>query len=442
MKAIFTLIVNVIFITQISAQINSFPTDNIPIQNVENAGFFHPDSFYSVKDDVLNLDSIIYYQFSSPVDSSPYEKEVYTYTTEQQIEKIILSKWKQEDNGWENEKQTEYEYDSEGRIISETTTVFTVSSWFLGHKIITYYTSWGAISRSQFFNWSMEENDWELSREMESIFDEYQRRAESFHYMWDHNSGTMLNHQKYEYIYEDSDNPDYLICYYRTDNNDNWEFAWKYALTYDSAGNNLSFTTFEWNQSFQDWVEYNKFESTYGESNELLSQTRSEWDTINNQWFYTSNHQYEYDDIINLIRNIEQIFDTINDIWVNVWKEEVAYNPDWDINYSNYFSWDSIPEMWKIDGRQYYYYSVLAVQEIFLDNTLVYPNPAGNQVNISNESADEIFYELYSMEGKKTISSNSNDKTILISTNTLKPGTYILRMSYKNLVTSRKIIIH
>ena len=72
----------------------------------------------------------------------------------------------------------------------------------------------------------------------------------------------------------------------------------------------------------------------------------------------------------------------------------------------------------------------------------IYPNPASNIINISvPTSVNYSVVELIDDQGAAVKSIKSTNRTIVINTNDVSPGLYIIKISLSNSILLEKIII-
>lgn len=68
------------------------------------------------------------------------------------------------------------------------------------------------------------------------------------------------------------------------------------------------------------------------------------------------------------------------------------------------------------------------------NETHVYPNPFSNELSITNNTQSNLEIEIYSLDGKKVLSFNSNNKLINVpSANELESGTFLYRITKEGL---------
>jgi len=73
------------------------------------------------------------------------------------------------------------------------------------------------------------------------------------------------------------------------------------------------------------------------------------------------------------------------------------------------------------------------------NNIIIYPNPAKNEINITN--ANNSIIEIYNILGNLVYSSENRKNTCTINISEFSQGSYVIRILYKNRIISKKINI-
>ena len=83
--------------------------------------------------------------------------------------------------------------------------------------------------------------------------------------------------------------------------------------------------------------------------------------------------------------------------------------------------------------------STLTLENSFVNDLVIYPNPTKNELNISTiEGLEEAIYTIFDVSGKRVMNAKLNQNTIDVST--LNAGNYILRIVSRNHIKSQKFI--
>ena len=89
---------------------------------------------------------------------------------------------------------------------------------------------------------------------------------------------------------------------------------------------------------------------------------------------------------------------------------------------------------WSPIYKSYFYYSDIGsgVENEFLSEIEIFPNPVNNQLNIQQKTLDsDISLEIYSMQGQLLKQVGINKSRTTINTDFLLPGVYVLVLSQK-----------
>lgn len=95
------------------------------------------------------------------------------------------------------------------------------------------------------------------------------------------------------------------------------------------------------------------------------------------------------------------------------------------------------------DTHEFCIDTALSISSLGLANSLsVYPNPANNLLNVDFSEISDIYHvSLYDLSGKEVFVESSELSKIVISTNTLEAGIYLLKVKSDKEVLSKRVII-
>ncbi len=83
--------------------------------------------------------------------------------------------------------------------------------------------------------------------------------------------------------------------------------------------------------------------------------------------------------------------------------------------------------------------STLTLENSFVNDLIIYPNPTKNELNISSiEEFEEAIYTVFDVSGKRVMNAKLIQNNIDVST--LNAGNYILRIVSGNRIKSQKFI--
>ncbi|MCB0452883.1 MAG: T9SS type A sorting domain-containing protein, partial [Aequorivita sp.] len=82
---------------------------------------------------------------------------------------------------------------------------------------------------------------------------------------------------------------------------------------------------------------------------------------------------------------------------------------------------------------------LLGVNQNQLDNISLYPNPASSTINLKN--AENANVQVFDVLGKLILSQNNIAVDAQINVSQLQAGTYFMKISKDNLITTKKFVI-
>jgi hypothetical protein len=355
----------------------------------------------------------------------------------------LLSSTKENYNGgnWQNSYGTNYEYDSNNNLISETE------------------LSWNSFS-----------SVWENTSKTTYIYNENNKATQELYQNWSSTTNTWNNSYKSSYTYTNG-----RITGIESQNweNSNWKNSYKTVITYK---NNLIDTYLSYNWNGLQWVNEERGTLTYNTNNKIISLVSEE--LISSQWVNGSKSTYSYNTNNKLISNTDFNWD----ISQNIWSEEEAYRVDYELDgtgnrisrtesgYSDYkevYTYDNTALMSNFahpfkdkTGLDYFsedfpyvnkvltttdFYSpnnpglrttynynnsiTLGIEkkELTSNNILVFPNPVQDFLNIETTLNTEIEKVIVTDISGKTIL-EQNQKTNQVNVQNLSKGIYLLQV--------------
>jgi hypothetical protein len=357
----------------------------------------------------------------------------YTYDASGNRISIIDQHWNTGSGTWGNDLKESYTYDDSGNEISMLLQIWYTEIWVNYRKDSRTYNASGNIITLLFQYWNTEISTW-------------------------------VNYEKYSYSYDLYGNmPTYLYQSWDQEIGD-WVNKRKSNFTYDISGNTLTTIKQVWDAGISTWVNSTKTNNTYNAFGNWLGYLYQDWDNETGTWVNNSKHSYSYDAFGNWLTYVHQHWETGTGAWENMDKIERDYDFDNKKVTGSYYIWSG---GWiSIDGRiglSIYNYSLFSANdshkaeayystyvsaigdEAGNENefaSFCSPNPANDQVIVSNPYQKDANLKIYTMDGKQV-------KTKLLSTGQnhlsipdLTPGIYLFVIQSGNAMIQNKVVVY
>lgn len=321
--------------------------------------------------------------------------------------------WNNTSKKWEDDSKTEYVYDANFNLISETESQYN-SSWEVSSKILYTYNSSNdlieyiyqisdgmgnlensmkysntvngnhKISVQQLYNWNTGSSDWDHA---------------SNRYSFTYNGKNLLAIQTSEK--------------WQTGSN-TWVFVDKSTYSYDGNNNNTTYLYEIWDEGSNAFVNWLKNNYTFNASNLITQTLYQSWGS--GKWNDKSRRTYTYNSNNNMLEENNQNWSS--NVWVNAKKTTWEYNGSNDNTATDFYaSWSTDKYLYH-DREEYACTHIegVGIEKINKINIDIYPNPAnGNILNMNTEAACE--YSLVDINGQ------------IISTGKLQAGTNSINIS-------------
>jgi hypothetical protein len=390
----------------------------------------------------------------------------------------MLYVWDTNNSNWKPFQKDEYTFDSNGNLISETTSYqFTPSVWTLGEK--TDYTYFQNIDNDyklhleETFSWSTMTSQWVNTYKYELTYDSngYLVTLE-LGSEWDSFMNQWIYAYKDEFFYDTIMTP--LISY---EINSLWDYGlnqWipdsKREYSYIGFGGIAEELIYKWEgDPTNDWVYESKIENEWSWYPVVpiglkTKETGYNWDSDMNQWENYYKDEYQYDSNFNRTIGTYFRWDETPMEWAQFYKDEFIFDLDYNFDdligpfYSDeglaesfyrffnmvigYRGYEYIDPIWEDTNKMLFYYSnytnpLQVVDKILSDAVKLYPNPVSDILKIDSE-IQLTKLEFYSLIGKKIMEVSNGFEAIPLYN--LADGIYIVNIRSENGVMFKKII--
>ena len=325
-------------------------------------------------------------------------KEVRQYENNKLTTKIESKNYNQADTVWEPFHKEITEYYEGDSVFAVSRYYYNTSEqyWEGSNKSVYAYDSNGREILNITYKWRL--NKWAEYNKTAHKYNKNDQLMMGEQYVWDSMANDWKGHWKFEYDY-DKNGYQVLIIEYRWDNNiRNWIGTRKLVYKYELNDFDRTYLAeYKWDKTISDWVCQNISDKDYDESGLLYSEFSYYLET----GYYKTD--YFRNDKLNIILSID------------------LYRATED-------------EDWKVQRKRYYYYSDIGsgVENEFLTDIEIFPNPVNNQLHIQQKTLDsDISLEIYSMQGQLLKQVDINNMKTTINTDVLLPGAYVVVLSQK-----------
>lgn len=422
------------------------------------------------KNQQIRLDSIIevYTDYED-------DRQVFSYDEQGRLTAMTYSE--KIDGAWVVDTRLEYTYTSGNQIATYTLYSLEEEELLAWIRYLYVYEN-DLTTKEEMYVWDEDENDWSLLVVTEYAYDNNKNlltETTYFSYM-----EIMMGTSKEEYTYDASGN-NTMVIEYSSDFMGGWEPYSKREFTYNAANLEIQYISYTWedgeweneyresttysgnlmseliSQYWEDgsWVNYSK--DTYNYSgNRLMLLITMEWGD-DGQWVNEYKEEYEY----NSQGSLTLIFwsEWVEGSWVPIDKTEISYDTsqsaqnliypfDWLSGFgmvTGYVISDWVDGGWVLHSQATFYWSggsaTSAPSLNRSDVVNIYPNPASDFVMVSVDHPNETLdVYLYDMQGRlvlrQAITNNSS-----INTGQLNRGIYMFVIQADGLYSTQKLII-
>ena len=405
---------------------------------------------------MANCDTNYYYY---PTASGSYYTNYRIVNTFDVNDNMLTSTYQQCDTAhkiWYNQALYSYAYDANNNQVSSLTQYWDTTGgsggvWKnSGKTTVTYDANNNNITDTT-FSWLS--GAWTNSQLMVHTYDShnYLLETQSYYYY----TSAWINSQKTIYNLNAGHKPDSTVQYVWDGSKSSWDFYMKDAYVYDASYNILADTSSFWNSTSNVWLGSNLNLYTYSgsdvASDEMLSNTTM------TGWTKYQKKNMTYDASHDLLTTVTQYWKSYKSAYDNVSKGVNIYNTENLISSYTTTTWDSASSSWiQSNGSdqqdRFYYESYVGagVSNVNMQASAVqlYPNPAGNYMNIAISNTDNkaLTLAVYDMNGKQykqwqTPAGNNYNATVPV--NELPAGNYIIEVTNGTTQTTKQFsVVH
>lgn len=409
--------------------------------------------------DLWMLDSLVYYDFITEIDSFSFEREIYNYSNEYNtVEYIVMERSGQEEN-WQNKTRYLLTFNENNVYTLSISFIWDEDQWLKERKTEYIYNENNSQTKRTILIW--EQNQWVNYTKMEHHYNNNNESIEQSNYDWNNDNQTWFHSFKVEFGYDSQGLMNFALVY-RRDYETNELIWWeKHETIYNEIGLLIEQIKSHWDQELEIWTPFNKLISSYEDglrSNDTYWWRETGWqlskqydefriDSIttgsnrytlidDTLWLHTYKSEKGFDELGNLISWESYGFNETANRWYGVTKSFSSYNEDGQYNWHISYYWDNGISEWynpikreygyneqkllfyrsdsywnletntwrKYDSQIYYYTNVSSINENRNEYSFinVYPNPCNKQLNLDFENLnnEKVDFKIYSILGK------------------------------------------
>ena len=350
---------------------------------------------------------------------------------------------------WEKSRGTNYEYDSNNNLITETYYQYDLntSSWINADKTTYVYDVNNKMTSETYQNWNTTTNLFQNS--YRDIYTYTSGKCTGYiSYEWDDLASIWKPSYKDVYGYNANNLLDnYLV--YNWDGTQ-WVSDYRGTLTYNANNKITSSLSEDWVGA--QWVNSSKTLLTYNANNKIITYRYADWDDFNQLFTESDKIDYVLDANGNRTRETdfytgqtsykrEYTYDTFNlmSSFANPFKNKTGIDYLFEDNphvnkvlSENYYRYNTTSSSFELSSRTTYNYIssiTLSTEKFEIANATitVFPNPTQDFLSIQTSSNSEIDKVIITdLSGKLTLEQNPKDNQINVQN--LAKGMYVIQV--------------
>lgn len=432
-----------------------------PLTEMDEDLKFFLEHLKSARDfnDLWMLDSLVYYDFITEIDSFANERRIYTFDNANNMIEYISMHRSEPDQEWRGKTRNLLTYSDDNLNIESIVYKWYQGEWVKDKKQETIHNENNQLTQSVKFEW--EEDQWVDGLKFVTIYNDNNLFIEQSTYNWIMEDSTWLNVWKTESGYNNEGDIILSISYHLPIGSNEMIRILKRETIYNEDGTENKRTEFRWDSNINVWYNYGR--TTFSYESEISSFYNYYWDSTewkvvsrgdelridfftihhNNYrliddtlWLHTYKSEKGFDELGNLISwesygfnetanrwyGVTKSFSSLNEDgqynwhisyywddgiseWYNPIKREIGYNEQKLLFYRSDSYWNIETNTWrKYDSQIYYYTNVSSINENRNEYSFinVYPNPCNKQLNLDFENLNngKVDFKIYTILGK------------------------------------------
>ena len=411
------------------------PNSNVFIPRESNVKSYYPDG---------NIEEIIYYTWNSTsMTYNAYHKAHYRYNSNSQETEIISFSWNSGTSEWHaNFKQT-ISYNIIGQETERVGYEWdeTLNDWIFSQKNSNTYDSIYHLVEYSYFTWDLVLNSWKNEEKDTYSYNTSGNLVEHINYKRNESMDSIFFFRKQIFAYDSASNRIEDISFLWKDETNEWLHFSRHTYAFDTNDNNTEQITYFWEETISGWLMYSKFDFTYSIDNQPTQILLSNWESGTQTWRWSFKEEYQYNTDGQLLE--EASYFCSGGIWFGIQKREYSYDQFENQTSMNTCEWDYNNSSWIYISKLEYYYSLHQITEVNdnpeTGNILVYPVPAKDVLMIKNLIPGSKI-SIFDGSGKLILNCEAKSVHENLNIGNLAKGTYILKITNSNSVTSSQFL--
>lgn len=316
------------------------------------------------------------------LDSTVYDgiggktKEAYVRDEKGRLTALINYSWGV--NAWKETSKTEFVYDVNDNLTVRTFFFYSSSDWEASNKSEYEYDAKGNMTKETNSYWNSSESKWTLSDREVNKYDANDHMIQRIKCGWSSSDEKWIEYEKYNYEYTGGNRTKEVYSWWNT-SSETWVYSWKFDYTYDAKDSltlvvKSDYDTDAWHEADKEvytyvdgnrvkdeffyldgsgWKESSKIERKFDDDHHCTVEEESNYDVIKDQYVYSQKTEWTY---TNGLLTRLTFFYWADTKWEATTKQEFAYDEYGTMNQSQSFNWNSVSEMYELDGTTVYYY--------------------------------------------------------------------------------------
>ncbi|MFA5814497.1 MAG: T9SS type A sorting domain-containing protein [Bacteroidales bacterium] len=434
------------------------------------------------------LESVVSYFYPTERDSFKIWKEVYEYNSAGKKASLARYTWDSRRNGWvggmfpaeecfDCPGKFEYSYDKSGnQVLTDGFYWGFQNKWVVITRQESGFDAYGNRVCYSFNRWSDEKKDWIPIHGQEYGYDEAGHTTSDAVYFWDTVKKAWNPYQKEEFFFNDQGKQTMYLRFLWDASRRDWtyhtksewtydslgtqtlyanfawtwvkkEYVWKEAdrkkteYVYDSAGNQVSSTVYNWEPGYKKWTRYVQRKKSFDLAGNLIRDVNYRWSAGTDGWLGNDSAEWAYDYAGHVVSEARYNRSSGNLADLHRFgKTERVFDSAGDQIQETHYYWDTETKTFNLETKDFYYYrtSTTGTQDIPADPIQIFPNPTTGILNLSG-LAKPADVKIFSLQGMLIRTIHQVENTVDISD--LPAGVYILNISESNHTLVKNFII-
>lgn len=352
---------------------------------------------------------------------------------------ILYQSWNTDSSNWQNEGRELFFISAGCRLDSMWGYEYnnSLNSWVLNSKSYYEYNSQNQKKTVTFYTYNGNIKTPSIKR----VFN-YQNNflSDSLIMYWESSANAFVDNYRYSF-YRNGSRVDSSHTDYWDKNAAQWKPQDRYYNIYDTASGFVSITTIRQNFSGVEWRNSSKIIlSSVLATGNLDEQANLVWDFSQSKWVFESRYVWTYDNQNRINLMLYELYDATNGIWKSYGKYSYSHVGNQTIltaeNYdANISSWANYYKTTFNTACN----TTSAIENVFVKNLEVYPNPTTDVFQISN-SGNIQSISIFDFSGKLMFKQTANANVVSVSLSNLASGIYLLQAETNEGIAVKRLI--